>query len=431
MPEALTYRRSIPAGYVRIPDPNIPGLYTYGPPPGAPAPSSSYSNISSQYAQFFNAYGKYFNTEDLDKAQAALQQSINAGVDPSVLTERLAALRKSAEYQQTRQAQGWDAKASEAVASNFGQQATALSRVGEAAQRASTSGIPQAQIAGVIQGVAANDPLAQQALEESLARQSQLTQQNKQLEDFRTQLSTQYFGTPNATLEQALASQTGDIGQLNTFLGKQASDVFNRELKPQILNALGARGLLDSGATSELLSRELGKLERSRQASSMEAALGARGMVQGLQREDIMGDVGARQQGLNEAFGLQRQSITMNFQRELEQERNNLMRELSARRGGGGGQGGALGMGLGTVLGGALGAFGGPAGAMMGASLGGALGGGIGNFMSPSSGYSSLAGIPQTFAQGSGFFANTQSTPRTGTVNRGKRGGWETYPYDY
>jgi len=251
-------------------------------------------------------------------------------------------------------------------------------------------------------------PTAIQGLNELVAAQKQLSVQNQQLQQFRTQAETQIFGGPGATLEQALTG-TGELGQLSRALQQQQSEVFQRELRPLVEQQLAPAGLLDSGANIELQAKALGGLERSRQQQLLEAALGARQGIRGLERTDILGSIGAQQQALTNLADIQRAGVTMQFQAALERERANLLRELSSRPGGGG-----LARGLFGALGGAMagGAAGGPYGA-----LAGALGGG---FLGAFGGQEATSGIAGGTSVGSflGAFPSsifrTQPTPTTG-----------------
>ena len=218
-------------------------------------------------------------------------------------------------------------------------------------------------------------PVAAQALQERFSAEQQRVKEQTQLGEFRTGVETQLFGAPGATLEQALASPTSELGQLQSTLREQERGVFREELKPLIEQGLGARGLLDSGANVELQSKALGQLERGRQGMLSQAFFGGKEQLRGLQQSDIMGDIGARRQALSESFGLQRAGMSMSYQRELEQQRMMLARELAQLSGGGGGfnLGGAFGTG---IAGAGLGfQMGGPWGAAAGFGAG-FLGGG-------------------------------------------------------
>ena len=182
--------------------------------------------------------------------------------------------------------------------------------------------------------ITAPDGLKEQNFIEFLA-QAQIRKRTQQrLGEFRTKAETQFLGAPGATLEQALASPTGELGQLSEALKKQQSGVFREELSPMIQMQLGARGLQDSGANVELQSKALGGLERSRQGALTGAFFGGKQQLRGLERTDILGDIGSQQQALAQAFGLQRAGITMQFQRELEAQRARVARELAELSGG-------------------------------------------------------------------------------------------------
>ena len=217
-------------------------------------------------------------------------------------------------------------------------------------------------------------PTGQQAFDEYMTLEAQRGKQNQQLTDFRNKSETQMFGRVGGTLQDALSAPGSELGQLSEILKQQQSGVFNQEMKPLIDQGLASQGLFDSGARVEQQAKALGGLERNRQQTLLQAALGGREQLRGLERQDILGDVGNQQAALQNVFDLQRTGITMEFQRQLERERAALAQSLSQRKGSNG-----LGGILGAVGGGLAGfAIGGPPGAMVGSTLGGALGGQFG-----------------------------------------------------
>lgn len=255
-----------------------------------------------------------------------------------------------------------------------------------------------------------NSALHLQGLREYAVAGDKRKEARTQLQDFRNRAETQIFGAPGADLASALANPQGELGALSQFLASQQSDVFRQNLAPLIQQKLGGQGLIDSGANVELQSKALGDLERSRQSQLMNAALGAKDQIRGLERSDILGDIGSQQQALSNLSDIQRTGITMSFQRELESRRESLARELASISSsgpslmnqilGGVGMAGGAGMmamgnpmGLMPALAGAGMAFGGTQGGQAGASIGGML--------------------------GSGFYAN-RSFPRTGYSSGGK-----------
>lgn len=258
-----------------------------------------------------------------------------------------------------------------------------------------------------VQKALQGDPIANQQLNEAQAIKSQLDAQNKQLADYRGQAEQQIFGGQGLSLSEALTSTGGDIGNLNRFLGEQQAETFNTQLKPLIQMALGAQGLSDSGAQVELQSKALADLEQKRQQSVMQAALGGRAQLQGIQRSDLLGGIGLAQQGMMNQFDLQRTGITMQFQQQLEQQREQLARELASRRGGAGGGG------IGSLLGAGLGALGffssDPQIGLMGMGVGAGLGGALGSTIDP--GYGNNLGQ----ALGSSFFAGASMMPKAKT----------------
>ena len=169
---------------------------------------------------------------------------------------------------------------------------------------------------------------------EQRARAEALRQaQAGELSAFRTGLEQQFFG--GLTLEQALAQAVpggtggGDIGALGRVLGETAQKTFTRETRPLIESQLGARGLLDSGANVELQSKAMEESKQALRNQLLQAGLGAKGQISGLQRADILGDIEARRLALGESFGLQRQGVTMSFQMQLQQMQNQLARDLA------------------------------------------------------------------------------------------------------
>lgn len=262
------------------------------------------------------------------------------------------------------------------------------------------------------------DPIAMEQLKEAVSGQQQLQSQNQQLSDFQSQMTQQLLGTSslnNLNLADAMTSTAGSVGQLNSFLGNQEAQTFNTQLKPVIQMALGSQGLSDSGAQVELQSKALAQLEQQRQQSMMQAALGAQSQIQGLQYNQLAGGIGYAQQMQNNQFDLARTGITMQFQQALENQREQLARDLAANYGGGQG-GGGLGSMIGMGVGGAAGfAMGGPGGAMMGAGLGASLGGGIGNMVSPGQSGMGLGAMGPAFMSGSSNFfqnSNQQKPPQ-------------------
>ena len=271
------------------------------------------------------------------------------------------------------------------------------------------------------------DPIALEKINEQYSAQQQLQQQNQKLSDYRGQLEQQEFGGQGLSLSQALTSTGGDIGNLNSFLGQQEADTFNTQLKPLIQMSLGAQGLSDSGAQVELQSKALAQLEQQRQASMMQAALGARSQIQGLQRQDVLGDVGATQTMMNNQFDLNRSNITMQYQMQLEAQREQLAKDLAGKQGGQSALG-LIGMGGGAVIGGALGAIGGPQTALMGAGLGASLGGAVGGYFGSQNGSNTQYG--QSAVPGAFFSAGQMVGPaRQNTayqMPQGYQGGWQT-----
>lgn len=282
------------------------------------------------------------------------------------------------------------------------------------------------------------DPTSVQGLNELVSSKKLITENDAKLKAFRDAFETRMFGGTGQSLEQAISNPAGDIGQLGAFLRSQQDDVFQKNLSPEISMALGARGLEDSGATLELKTKALGDLERSRQGALMDATMGARNQASGLERTDILGNIGAQQQALANLSDIQRTGITMQFQRELEAQRAQLARELSSYGGAsaGGGMfgslgGAALGAGVGALLAAPTGGMSMGAGALLGGGMGAGFGGMLGNYLSP--GYSGNG------MSGSGFFAASQALggsggdsyggmPRTGTVQPGgSYGGWMPY----
>ena len=174
-----------------------------------------------------------------------------------------------------------------------------------------------------------------QALNELEVAGAQRTKQNQQLLDFRNRAETQLLGAPGATMEQALLNPASELGSLGGFLKKQQSDIFQQELSPLIKQNMASMGLLDSGANIEQQAKALGGLERARQGSLFQAALGAKEGIRNLEQRNILGDIGSQQQAMTGMFDLQRSNITMEFQRSLARERDNLTRELNQYRGGG------------------------------------------------------------------------------------------------
>lgn len=150
-----------------------------------------------------------------------------------------------------------------------------------------------------------------------------------QLEQFRTGLRTQLFGSPTATLEEALGEAgTGQLASLAKGLRTQAGTAFREELFPLIQQRLARQGILDSGALEAVSGKEFGRLESQRQGALLQAGLGAQSQLSGLERADIMGDIGLQQAGLQRIFNLADVQTSMSFQRELSNQRNSLMREL-------------------------------------------------------------------------------------------------------
>lgn len=216
------------------------------------------------------------------------------------------------------------------------------------------------------------NPVGQQAVDEFLANSAETAKQKAELDDFRTKAETQMFGSSGGTLQDALSNPQGELGQLSEILRNQQSQVFNQELKPLIDQGLASQGLFDSGARVEGQAKALGGLERARQDSLLQAALGGRDSIRGLEQSSIYGQQANRQAALQNSFDLQRTGISMAFQRQLEQERAGLAQQLSQRKGASGLNWGST---LGAVGGGLLGMPFGPAGMMIGSTLGGALGG--------------------------------------------------------
>ena len=178
------------------------------------------------------------------------------------------------------------------------------------------------------------NPTGQQALDEFMASRAQNAESVSQLDDFRAKYETQMFGKVGGTLEEALSSQSGELGQLSNVLRQQQSSVFNQELKPLIDQGLASQGLFDSGARVEQQAKALGGLERGRQETLLSAALGGRDSLRGLERSDILGSQANQQSALSNLFDVQRTGITMAYQRQLEQERAALAMQLQSKRGG-------------------------------------------------------------------------------------------------
>lgn len=304
----------------------------------------------------------------------------------------------------------------------------------ESASYINTQGLPdilkyadqlglQATDMPLIQKYLDKDPTAQENILEQAKNAGLRQQQDQQLQQYSGQVQNQLFGGQlstaagdgGMTLAQALQSNTGALGNLNSFLGQQTADTFNNQLKPLIQSQLGAQGLGDSGgAQVELQSKALAQLEQQRQQSMMQAALGALGQVQGLNYSNLQQGIGQTQQNAQQSFDLNRMGITMQFQRELEAERAQLAQQLSSYKGsaGGAGIGSMVGGGIGAVAGGI---YGGPAGAVAGYGAGSALGGSIGGMVSPPSnggggGYGGYGGGSNLSPA---FFAASSSMPKT------------------
>jgi hypothetical protein len=181
---------------------------------------------------------------------------------------------------------------------------------------------------GVLTGE--NETTSRQALEEMLPPTIQRDRQNTQLQDFRNRAETQIFGAPGASIQDALGNQSSELGGLGEFLKTQQSQVFQENLRPLINMKLNAQGLGNSGANVELQSKALGDLERSRQSQLMTAGLGYKDNIRGLERSDILGNIGSQQAALNNMSGLQRMGITMQFENDMMNRREALARELAS-----------------------------------------------------------------------------------------------------
>ena len=263
------------------------------------------------------------------------------------------------------------------------------------------------------------NPVGQQAVDEFLANNAETTKQKAELDEFRTKAETQMFGSAGGTLQDALSNPGGELGQLSDILRKQQTDVFQQELKPLIDQNLASMGLFDSGARVEQQAKALGGLERGRQDSLLQAALGGRETIRGMEQSGIYGQQANRQASLQNAFDLQRTGISMAFQRQLEQERAGLAQQLSQRKGasGLGGLGGMLG-GIGGGLAGF--AVGGPMGAMIGSQLGGGLGGYFGDGGQGGQGAAQGAAMNSIWsAQYQNPFARQMSSYGSPSINRG------------
>lgn len=172
--------------------------------------------------------------------------------------------------------------------------------------------------------------IGMQGISELVGSKAQLDKQNQQLGDFRNKAETQLFGGAGRTLQDALADPNSELGGLGEFLKGQQSDIFRSELRPMIESQLGAKGLLDSGANIELQAKALGGLERDRQSRLMDAGLRAKEGIRGLERSDILGDIGSQQSALSNMFDLQRQGLTMAWEENLMNKRDQLARELAS-----------------------------------------------------------------------------------------------------
>ena len=198
-------------------------------------------------------------------------------------------------------------------------------------------------VQNLVKRASSGDVMAGRALQERFSFEQQRQKEETQLSEFRTGLEKEQFGTITPTggteramtLEEALSQAVpggvggGNIGVLGRVLGETAQKTFARETKPLIESQLGARGLLDSGANVELQSKAMEESKQALRNQLLQAGLGARGQISGLQRADILEDIGARRQALGESFGLQRQGVTMSFQMQLQQMQNQLARDLA------------------------------------------------------------------------------------------------------
>lgn len=218
-----------------------------------------------------------------------------------------------------------------------------------------------------------------QGIKELTAANVQNQKNQQELLDFRNKAATEQFGSPTATLSEALANPKSQLGDLGQFLSQQQSDVFKQNLSPLIQQKLGGQGLIDSGANVELQSKALGDLERNRQNTLMTAGMQAKDNILGLQRSDILGDIGTQNQNLSNLSDIQRAGLTMAFQTQLEQKRADLAYQLSQISGGGsntlmqvlGGVGMAASIGGAPFTGGASLAGLGPSMGMLGMGIGG------------------------------------------------------------
>lgn len=285
----------------------------------------------------------------------------------------------------------------------------ALSQVVQAQQNGLDPSLINQAISGMQSGQNQNQII--QNLQQQNAQQSQLNSQNAQLQAFNKQYQGQMFGTDAQgnplSMIQSLQGNTGTIGALNQFETGQTAQTFNQLLQPEIQMALGGQGLENSGASVELNSRALAQLQMAQQQNIMQAALGAQSQEQGLQQQQVLGNIAGQQGMVANTLNTNNAYMTMQFQQQLMQQQADLARQLSSYGGGGAGGGG-----IGSMIGGGIGAIGGaivggPQGAMMGYGLGSSLGGSIGNAVSPGS---SGQG---TGALGSNFFAASSMLPRT------------------
>lgn len=188
-----------------------------------------------------------------------------------------------------------------------------------------------------------------------------------ELEQQRRTFATEIFGSPTATLEQALESTAqGELGQLSRALLQQQQTAFQAQL-PFLQQRLQQQGIFDSGSAFALPAAQLGALEQQRQGTLLAAGLGAKESLRNLRLGESLSGI---------AF--ERQAAQQRYQNYLIEERNNLMRQLSQYNAPSFLQkfGGILGAGLGAAL--AI-----PTGGVSiagGAALGGLLGGAGGSF---------------------------------------------------
>lgn len=233
-----------------------------------------------------------------------------------------------------------------------------------ALRNAEAAGLPAEQLQQLLSQALASP-------NESFPLLAQKINEAGQLEQLRTKFQTEIFGSPTATLEQALESTAqGELGQLSRALLQQQQTSFQTQL-PFLQQTLQRQGIFDSGAAFALPAAQQGQLELQRQQALLSAGLGASESLRNLQ-------LGARTSG----FELDRQAISQNFQSMLMNERMRLMQQLSNYNQPSFLQkfGGVIGAGLGAAL--AI-----PTGGLSvagGAALGGLLGGTGGSFFGPS-----------------------------------------------